>query len=269
LNIIKLIYAHTNAVQDLKLHNNQFLISGSKDNTAKVWFADGGNLLCTFSDHTAAINVLEIVNGNVASGSDDFTVRIWSMTTCTQIRLINHHTYFITGLKLLLNGYLAAASRDKLITIWNITTGTLIRTLTGHTAQIVTMERLANGNLASGSSSSFIKTWNFNTGSNLLNINLGPLTYIKLLNDGHIAASYTDRTLRKIDPTTGTVIFAISNAHSAKINYLNINDNGYILSGSDDNNIKVWKMDGQLLFTLSIGTPVRSLVHTSSKFYFK
>ena len=60
-----------------------------------------------------------LANGDLASGSDDRTIRVWSSDTGECKQLLKGHTYSVNSLAVLPNGDLASGSRDKTIRVWS------------------------------------------------------------------------------------------------------------------------------------------------------
>ena len=102
-----------------------------------------------------ALTVLQ--NGNLVSGSQQGTIKIWNPTS--GVLIPNGHTGRITALTVLPNGNLVSGSDDKTIKIWNPTTGALIQTLFGHLSIVYALTVLQNGNLVSALDDSTIKIW--------------------------------------------------------------------------------------------------------------
>ena len=76
--MIKTLTGHTNVVQALTVLQNGNLVSGSSDNTIKIWNPTTGALIQTLTGHTDWIWALTVLqNGNLVSGSLDNTIKIW------------------------------------------------------------------------------------------------------------------------------------------------------------------------------------------------
>jgi WD40 repeat protein len=58
-------------------------------------------------------------NGDLASGSSDYTIKIWNPIDGTLKRTLNGHTNVVYALTVLQNGDLASGSWDKTIKIWS------------------------------------------------------------------------------------------------------------------------------------------------------
>ena len=94
----------------------------------------------------------------LASGSRDFTIRIWNNNNGETTKVLKFHKGFIYSLILLSNGNLASASADKTIVIWNIKNSEILRVLTGHTGEIYTLALLPDFIIASGSLDRFLNS---------------------------------------------------------------------------------------------------------------
>lgn len=129
---------------------------------------DEGRLLNSLQGHENSVNDLAVLSDDLlASSSQDFTVRIWNLTTNTTKFILRGHVNIVTSLKLISIETLASASYDTTIKLWNITDGTLIRTLLGHKNLIEnSLDILNDGQttLVSGSKDQTIKLWDWTTG---------------------------------------------------------------------------------------------------------
>ena len=105
-------------------------------------------------------------NGQLASGSGDYTIKIWNIVSgkCTQT--LQGHSDLVYQLLQLKSGDLVSCSRkDHNIKIWNLTEGICIRTLVGHTCWVISIIVNSQSNtLVSSSQENTIKTWNLETG---------------------------------------------------------------------------------------------------------
>ena len=76
---IKTLKGHSGAVLSVCFsYDGKYLISGSGDNTLKVWNVETGKCVQTLEGHTDYVcGVNCSCYGNIASCSDDGTVKIW------------------------------------------------------------------------------------------------------------------------------------------------------------------------------------------------
>jgi WD40 repeat protein len=117
--------AQINSVIKLKYDNKLFL-SGSSDNTIKILSYDlNPNLKLkiehkgTFEGHKGPIYcLLELLDGRIASGSTDWTIKIWNIKDKTLMQTLLGHKSTIFALAQLNDGRLISGEADKLIYIW-------------------------------------------------------------------------------------------------------------------------------------------------------
>jgi WD40 repeat protein len=124
--------------------------------------------------HTNFITDIVLINSNLlASGSHDYTVRIWNLTTNQSVYVFSH-AWPVTSLKMISSDTLASGSLDRTVKLWNITSGSLIRTFTGHSAAILlSVDLFSPQILVSGSEDQTIKLWNISSGQVQNTINTG------------------------------------------------------------------------------------------------
>jgi len=71
--------------------------------------------------HTGAVfPLVALPNGNLASGSNDMTVKIWNTNNRSLVYTLTGHTNFVRTLVSLPNGNLASGSYDNTLKIWTI-----------------------------------------------------------------------------------------------------------------------------------------------------
>jgi WD40 repeat protein len=75
-------------------------------------------LLTTLTGHTRLYSVIELRNGNLASASEDNTIKIWDLNTSQAIQTLTGHTGYAFSITELRNGNLVSASDDGTIKIW-------------------------------------------------------------------------------------------------------------------------------------------------------
>jgi hypothetical protein len=107
----------------------------------------------TFSGHSDQVySVIQLLDGRLASGSNDKTIKIWNINSETCARTLSGHDGYVSGLIQLSDGRLASGSDDKTIKIWNINNGSCEITLSGRNGPVCSLIQLSDGRLASTSS---------------------------------------------------------------------------------------------------------------------
>src|SRR3990170_8797570 len=101
----------------------------------------------------------------IVSGSSDNSIKIWNAETGELIRTLLGHTNSVWSVCFSSdNKQIVSGSCDRSIKIWNAETGELIRTLLGHTATVTSVCFSSNNKqIISGGCDNSIKTWNAET----------------------------------------------------------------------------------------------------------
>lgn len=138
--------------------------------TIRVWDTQTGVLARSYVGHTSWIWVLVLLkNGQLASGSDDTTVRIWdtqprkprSLSCIHELKGHNDSVYAIAELK---NDKLATGGKDLTVRVWDMNTWSCRLVILGHSATITSLCSLSNGNVASASHDNTVSVWDADTG---------------------------------------------------------------------------------------------------------
>jgi WD40 repeat protein len=109
---------------------DQIIVSGSYDNTVKIWDAETGRLISTLIWHMRTVRSVCTTTkyGNlIISGSNDCSIKIWSLETGQLIRTLYGHMDAVTSV-LVHDNLIISGSDDGVIKTWDLETGVLIRT---------------------------------------------------------------------------------------------------------------------------------------------
>ncbi|MBD3885445.1 serine/threonine protein kinase [Phormidium tenue FACHB-886] len=268
-SLIRSLDGHSSFINALAISpDGKTLISGSADQTIKVWDAATGAELKTLSGHTSFINALAISpdGKTLASGSADLTVRIWDLASGSLLATLSGHKGFVNALHFSPDGQtLASGSADKTIKLWELATGKELRTLNGHTGFINSLDISPAGQtLVSGSTDQTIKVWELATGKELrtLSGHAGFVNTVLMGTDGQtILSSSTDQTIKVWSLATGEVLKTLT-GHTGFVNPLALSSNGQTLvSASADQTIKIWNLTtGTVTHTINCGVDLKHFV---------
>ncbi len=219
---------HTDRVRTLAISSDGLtLASGGNDRTIKIWDLSPKNarsnyLKSTLTEHTGAIYALAFLpNQNILiSGSSDWTIKIWDLNTNQVIKTLEGHQGSIRALAVSGDGHtLVSGSTDGTVKVWDLRTRRLQHTLIGHTDLVRTVAISPDGQIiASGSWDKTIKLWALSTQ--------------KIANPEN-----------NQNQSNSPVLMGTLTGHKEYINSVAFTPDGLMLiSGSDDNTIKVWEL---------------------------
>ncbi len=223
-----------------------FLVTGSIDNTVKIWHPKGTLLRTIFAHDRPITRVAVSPDGKlIASASVDQTVKIWQPDG-NQTATLQGHTEGVTGVSFAPNGDLiATSSQDKTIKLWQ-PDGTLVRTLTGHDRAVTSVTFSPTGRmLASTSVDNTVKLWS-DRGILLKTLrgHTEAVTTVSFSPNGQqIATASGDRTV-KLWNADGTLWKTLS-GHRDRVLGVSFSPDGKILaSAGADFTVILWKSDG-------------------------
>ena len=130
--------------------DNRWLASGGKDNVIKIWDLANGNVLRTLYGHTSNVNALAVspdgkliasgsgdinderdlgtfTQGGVVGGSEDNTVRIWSVQTGQQLQVLRGHELPVAAVAFSNDGHSLTSVGGDAIKVWDVSAGTELR----------------------------------------------------------------------------------------------------------------------------------------------
>ncbi len=223
---------------------NGLLVSGSYDNTFKVWdpkrdFALVKEVQGTAEDDWMTV-IVQLNNGMLASASSG-KIDIWNPEDNYKlIKTLTGHGGIVQALRVLSNGMLASSSDDETIKIWNPTQNyALVKTLTAHTASITSLAEVSGGILVSASYDKTIKFWDIKNNFALVN-SINQMAYSLLHKDGLVVFGSTNNTVKIVDPTQNFSLTHTLEGHSkGVIEIVDLGD-GYFASGARDGLVIIW-----------------------------
>jgi WD40 repeat protein len=225
-------------------------LSGSYDNTLKLWDAASGRCERTFGGHSSYVcSVYLSVDGRYAlSGSYDKSLKLWEVETGRCLRTFEGHTAGVFSVCLSTDVRFAlSGSEDGTLRLWDVASGCCLRTFIGHKAFITSVCLSADGNAAlSGSGDKTLKLWETMSGRCLRTFK-GHNEFVNsvcLSADGRCALSGSaDGTLKLWEVENGRCLRTFE-GHTAGVESVRLSADGrYALSGSGDNTLKLWDVE--------------------------
>jgi WD40 repeat protein len=239
-------------------------VSGSTDNTLKVWILGSGSLLRSLEGHGNWVLAVAVTpDGTTAiSGSADKTLKVWDMPSGQLLRGLEGHREAVNCVAVTPDAKTAVSgSTDKTLRVWDIPSGRLLRTLEGHQHFINAVAISPDGRIAvSGSDDHTLKVWDLASGTLLSTLkgHRGSVFAVAIASEGPTVVSTSeDRTLKVWDLASGSLLRTLE-GHRSWVNAVAITPDGRTaVSGSEDHTLRVWDLaSGRLLGTLE-GHPGR------------
>ena len=84
---------------NVAVFNDKYIVSGSGDQTIKVWQTSTSEFVRTLHGHRGGILCLQWRGNHVVSGSTDSTIRIWDFECGACLRLLEGHTELVTCIR--------------------------------------------------------------------------------------------------------------------------------------------------------------------------
>ena len=124
---------HSGAVFSCALsHDNKYILSGSDDNTLKLWDAESGSCISTLTGHSDWIRTCALSHDNkyILSGSSDKTLKLWDAESGSCISTLTGHSGAVFSCALSHdNKYILSGSYDNTLKLWDAESGSCISTM--------------------------------------------------------------------------------------------------------------------------------------------
>lgn len=237
------------------------IVSGSDDNTIRVWDMETGAQLRAIKGHESGVNAITVTptGTRIISGSSDKTIRVWDWETESQLMAIKELKGSVNAITVTPDGKcIVSGSSDNTICVWDLETGTQLRVIEGHESSVNAITVTPDSKcIVSGSDDNTIRVWDLETGMQLKTIkehNSG-VKAITMTPDGkRIISGSSDKTIRIWDLETGAPISEPIQGHKDWVNAVAVTpDSKLIVSGSYDNTIRVWDLETGVQLKAIIG----------------
>jgi WD40 repeat protein len=130
---MSILYGHTSPVNSVAFsYDGLRIVSGSDDETVRIWDAVSGTIQHTLKGHTGWVSSVAFsFDGlRIVSGSHDDTVRIWDAVSGTIQYTMEGHTDYVTSVTFSSDGLrIVSGSHDHTVRIWDAVSGTIQHTL--------------------------------------------------------------------------------------------------------------------------------------------
>ncbi|KAL7754322.1 U3 small nucleolar RNA-associated protein 13 [Sorochytrium milnesiophthora] len=266
----RIVHGHADVVFCLdKSNDGTLLVTGSKDNTARVWrFAyDAENdkhtceCVATLAGHNESIGAVALSRRStsfVLTGSQDRTVKCWDIGTLSSAHTeenmlkpksrytIKTHDKDINSLSVAPNDRIfATGSQDKTAKVWNVADGKLLGVCKGHKRGVwCTQFSPVDQVLATSSGDRTIKIWNLSDFSCIKTFEGHTNSVLKfsfITSGTQIVSCGSDGLVKLWTIKTNECVTTMDN-HTDKVWALTVRkDENMVLSGGADSMISMWQ----------------------------
>jgi WD40 repeat protein len=276
--LIRILEGHTSWVSAVAVTpDGKHAISGSLDNTLRVWDIESGEEIQRLVGHTNGVNAVAItpdgkhaISGSwdntlrVISGSWDKTLRVWDIESGDDMQTLMGHTNWVNAVAVTPDGtHAISGSSDKTIRVWDIESGEEIQRLKGHTREVNAVAVTPDGkHIISGSGDKTIRVWDIESGEEIQRLvgHTREVDAVAVTPDGkHAISGSRDDTLRVWDLESGEELQTLEGL-TLWVDAVAVTPDGkHIISGSGDNILRVWDLDsGQVIASFIGDAPLRA-----------
>ena len=182
----------------------------------------------------------------IVTGSSDNSARIWDAATGRLVRVLGGHTDRVRSVTFSPDGrVVATASYDKTVRLWDAERGDLLQVLSGHSDRLRSVAYSVDGrSLVTGSYDTTARIWDVASGRErgVLRGHTEVVSGAAFSPDGRqIVTSSGDRTVRIWDARSGKQL-RILGGHGDFVNSAAFSPDGlHILTASDDGTGRIWE----------------------------
>ena len=234
------------------------ILSGSDDQTLRLWDAASGQCLLELKGHSGSVNACAWSpdGSRILSGSNDNTLRLWDAASGQCLLELRGHSKGINACAWSPDGSrILSGSNDNTLRLWDAASGQCLPELKGHSNGVSACAWSPDGSrILSGSYDQTLRLWDAASGQCLLELEGHPdwVSACAWSPDGsRILSGSWDKTLRLWDAASGQCLLELK-GHSDWVRACAWSPDGSrILSGSYDQTLRLWDAaSGQCLLEL-------------------
>jgi WD40 repeat protein/serine/threonine protein kinase len=244
--------------------NGQLVLSGSEDNSIRVWDVAAGESVKTLRGHGSAVRACAFSpdRKHIVSGGDDQRIRVWDLAGYQETRVL-HSTVFAGHEDAVLSARfsrdgknIVTASRDRTASLWDAATGQPIhRFQEGHEFLISAAEFFPDGKLlATGAGDNSVRVWNVTAGTQEAAFApTGRIGTLAVSPDGKwVVTGSMDNEIQIWDIAKSAQPIAKLVGHETEVSALTFTrDGNWLASGDESGRVRLWKANaapGQWVF---------------------
>ncbi|MCX8566746.1 MAG: WD40 repeat [Glomeribacter sp. 1016415] len=234
----------------------QWLVSGSYDNTIKLWAVQTGQLQYTLEGHRREVTSVSVSPDGkwLTSGSGDRTVKLWELGSAGVLlrQTLEGHRGGVMSVSISPDGqWLASGSLDGTVKLWELRSArTLLRqTIEGYSGAVASVSFSSDGKwLAFGAWDGAVKLWELGGEGALLRQmfdgHYEPVRSVLFSPDGKwLVSGSWDRTVKLWDiESVSALSYQTIEERSTATSSLSISPDGQWLASTNNGKLQLWKL---------------------------
>lgn len=247
--LLRTVEGHADRITALRVsRNGRYVLTGSEDNTARLWEVETGQCVRTLEGHTGSVESVGLSAGGLyaLSGAHDRTVRLWDVNLCQCIRVLERHEDVVRAVDISRDGRLAfSGSQDGEIIVWDAERGEALHVMRGHANRVnaVCASRDAEALVSAGDDGA-VKLWRVRDGALIRGFegHEGPVNAAWLSPcGGYLLSGGRDTIIRLWDTKTGACLRTFR-GHTDQVKTTMLSRDGqYAVSGGRDCVVRLWQ----------------------------
>jgi WD40 repeat protein len=235
------------------------IVSGSYDETLKLWDAATGREIRTLTGHSSGVSSVAFSpDGNlIVSGDVKGILKVWNTATGEEIHTLTGHSDIVVSVVFSPDSKLIISGSDT-IKVWDAATGREIHTLQGHSDYIYYLAFSPDGTRiisCARDDLEDVKIWDTATGREIriLQGNSDTVISVAFSPDGKqiVSSSIRDNAVKVWDAATGRENRILQGHSDTVVSVAFSPDSKRIVSGDVDGVLKIWDaVTGRELLTL-------------------